>query len=239
MSNAFLYAALAQAPLILGGLIVYWFKVPTKIVGWLGGLGAGSLVSAIAYNLIAQAKGAGPAVVVAGMLVGAAVFVLLDKLVENRFGEEAGAIGIVLGSIIDGVPESVIFGVQLATGVRDQLGLSDGRHDFEYPAVDRPFLRHASTGPDVGKRGAHVAWRGRHLWPDRRRHMARGDFVSDHGRLRFGVCGRGLAGHADRFADTFQLRARRTLHRCLDGGGVCAVHSSSNKRCDNVPLRTS
>jgi zinc transporter, ZIP family len=116
MINAFLFAALAQAPLILGGLIVYWFKVPTKIIGWLAGLGAGSLVSAIAYNLIAQADRAGLTVVVGGMLIGAGVFAGLDYLVEKRFGEAAGAIGIVLGAIIDGVPESIIFGVQIATG---------------------------------------------------------------------------------------------------------------------------
>jgi zinc transporter, ZIP family len=109
MLNAFVFGALAQAPLILGGLIVYWFKVPTRIVGWLAGLGAGALVSAIAYNLITQAERAGPAVVVGGMLIGTGVFVGLDYLVEKRFGEAAGAISIVLGAIIDGVPESVIF----------------------------------------------------------------------------------------------------------------------------------
>jgi zinc transporter, ZIP family len=116
MIDAFLFGALAQSPLILGGLIVYWFKVPTKIVGWLAGLGAGAMVSAIAYNLIIQAKAAGPAVVVTGLLIGAGVFVGLDYLVEKRFGEAAGALGIVLGAIIDGVPESVIFGVQIASG---------------------------------------------------------------------------------------------------------------------------
>ncbi len=116
MFNALLFSALAQAPLILGGLIVYWFRVPTRIVGWLAGLGAGAMVSAIAYNLVTQADAAGMPTVIGGMLVGAVVFVILDILVEKRFGEAAGAIGIVLGSVIDGVPESIIFGVQLASG---------------------------------------------------------------------------------------------------------------------------
>ena len=52
MLNAFLFSALAQAPLILGGLLVYWFRIPIRVVGWLGGFGAGALVSAIAYNLV-------------------------------------------------------------------------------------------------------------------------------------------------------------------------------------------
>ncbi len=92
MGSAFLFAALAQAPLILGGLIVYWVRVPQKIVGWLAGIGASAMISAIAYNLVAQADKSGPALVVVGMLIGAGVFVALDMLVEKRFGEAAGAI---------------------------------------------------------------------------------------------------------------------------------------------------
>lgn len=36
MFNTFVFSALAQAPLILGGLLVYWFRVPTRrsLGGW-------------------------------------------------------------------------------------------------------------------------------------------------------------------------------------------------------------
>ena len=50
-------------------------------------------------------------------MIGAGLFVFLDSLVEKRFGEQAGALGIVLGSVIDGVPESILFGIWLASGV--------------------------------------------------------------------------------------------------------------------------
>ena len=116
MPNAFFVSFVAQAPLILGGLLVYWFKIPTKFVGWLGGSGAGALISAIAFNLIPDAETMQPLMVALWLMVGAGVFVGLDALVEKNFGEKAGALGIVLGSIIDGVPECVIFGIQLATG---------------------------------------------------------------------------------------------------------------------------
>lgn len=44
-----------------------------------------------------------------GMIVG-------EYLVEKKFGSEgaAGALGIVVGAVVDGVPESIIFGIQLA-----------------------------------------------------------------------------------------------------------------------------
>ena len=116
MPNAFLISFVAQSPLILGGLLVYWFKIPTKWVGWLGGYGAGALFSAIAFTLIPDAETMQPLMVGLWLMVGAGVFVGLDALVEKNFGEKAGAMGIVLGSIIDGVPECVIFGIQLATG---------------------------------------------------------------------------------------------------------------------------
>lgn len=114
MFTAFLFSALAQMPLILGGLLVYWFKIPMRVVGWLGGFGAGALVSAIAYNLVVAGDTLSKADLVIWLMIGAFVFVGLDALVEKRFGEQAGALGIVLGAIIDGVPESVIFGIQIA-----------------------------------------------------------------------------------------------------------------------------
>ena len=45
-------------------------------------------------------------------------------VVERRFGSRGpgGAMGIVVGSVVDGVPESIIFGIQLATGLPVSAG---------------------------------------------------------------------------------------------------------------------
>jgi ZIP family zinc transporter len=53
------------------------------------------------------------------MLVGVALFLTGDRIVERRFGSggAGGAMGIVVGSVVDGVPESIIFGIQLETGL--------------------------------------------------------------------------------------------------------------------------
>ena len=58
------------------------------------------------------------------MMVGVAVFLLADEIVERRFGSEGagGAMGIVVGSVVDGVPESMILGIQVGTGLAISLG---------------------------------------------------------------------------------------------------------------------
>jgi len=116
--GAALIGALAQASLVLSGLAVYVVRVPRRIVGILAGYGAGALLGAIAFDLIPESEVLPTIETAAWLLVGAAVFVLADRLVESRFGEggAAGPLGIVVGAVVDGVPESLIFGIQLAAG---------------------------------------------------------------------------------------------------------------------------
>ena len=118
MIGAALIGAAAQASLVLSGLAVYVVRVPRRLVGILAGYGAGALLGAIAFDLIPESEVLPTIETAAWLLAGAAVFVLADRLVETRFGEggAAGPLGIVVGAVVDGVPESLIFGIQLAGG---------------------------------------------------------------------------------------------------------------------------
>ena len=117
--KAFGLGTLAQASLLLAGLVVCWVKVPTRIVGILAGFGAGAMISAVAFDLLPEAEvHIAMWQTVLWMLIGVGVFLLGDYVVDKRFGSEGagGAMGIVVGSVVDGVPESLIFGIQIGIG---------------------------------------------------------------------------------------------------------------------------
>ena len=119
MLKAFGLGAIAQSSLLLAGLLVFWVTVPRRLVGAMAGFGAGALLAAVSFDLIAETEGLDEWELGLWMLVGVAVFLVGDRIVERRFGSEGtgGAMGIVVGSVVDGVPESIIFGIQLATGL--------------------------------------------------------------------------------------------------------------------------
>ena len=120
MLDAFGLGALAQSSLLLAGVIVVWITVPTRLVGILAGFGAGAMISAIAFDLVPEAEhDIARWETVLWMVIGLAIFLLGDRLVDKRFGTagSGGAMGIIVGSVVDGVPESLIFGIQIGTGV--------------------------------------------------------------------------------------------------------------------------
>jgi ZIP family zinc transporter len=117
MLEALGLGTLAQSSLLIAGLLVCWVTIPRRLVGILAGFGAGALIAAVSFDLLAEADELTSAELALWMLVGVAIFLGGDKLVERRFGNEGvgGAMGIVVGSVVDGVPESIIFGIQIAT----------------------------------------------------------------------------------------------------------------------------
>ena len=119
MLDAFALGVLAQSSLLIAGIAVAWITVPRRVVGILAGFGAGAMIAAIAFDLVLQAEALPRDEFAVWMLAGVAIFIVGDQLVERRFGSEGagGAMGIVVGSVVDGVPESIIFGIQIGVGM--------------------------------------------------------------------------------------------------------------------------
>jgi ZIP family zinc transporter len=119
MGEAFILGAAAQISLLLSGLLATIATIPARIVGWLAAFSAGALFSAVAFDLVKQAEGLGSVGAVEWLLFGAVIFIAGDYAVDHwlgHSGDESTALAIVVGAIVDGIPESLIFGISLATG---------------------------------------------------------------------------------------------------------------------------
>src|SRR5438045_7538044 len=105
MLEAIVLGALAQISLLLSGLVATWITVPRRIVGGLAGFGAGALISAIAFDLFAQARALSGLELLLWLLLGAGVFIGGDYVIDGRIGhgKKTEAVGIVLGSVGDGI----------------------------------------------------------------------------------------------------------------------------------------
>jgi zinc transporter, ZIP family len=115
------WALLGASSLLLGALVAFVVPIPRKVLGFILAFGAGVLVSAVAYELVEQAvtvSASGYAVAI-GFPLGALVFYLGDVAIDLRLkgsSGQGGGLGIVLGAVLDGIPESVVIGASLLTG---------------------------------------------------------------------------------------------------------------------------
>ena len=113
--------------LVLGAALGVVRTVPTRVIGLVMAFGAGVLISALAFELTEEAfRSSGGTEVVLGLLGGAVTFYLGDLILDRRGGNDrkrsggqqagAAASGLVLGALLDGIPESVAIGVSLVGG---------------------------------------------------------------------------------------------------------------------------
>ena len=126
MITAIFWSALATGTLLIGMALAYRNLVGLRWTALIMAFGAGAIISAAAYQLVlgAVAEEQGSFTLVgAGIAAGALTFYFADRWVdglggENRMdmdGSQGGGsgTGILLGSLLDGVPESLVLGLSL------------------------------------------------------------------------------------------------------------------------------
>ena len=128
MLEAFGWGTLASSSLVIGALVALRFRIGLRWIGLIMGFGAGVLISAVSFDLVEEAaeKGSGSGAVVGGLFAGCAVFFGGDLLIDRMGGgdrkdaggdQEAGsALAIVLGTVLDGIPESMVIGLTIYEG---------------------------------------------------------------------------------------------------------------------------
>jgi ZIP family zinc transporter len=128
MFEALLWGVLASSSLLIGGLLALRVRIRTELLGLIMAFGAGVLISAVAYELVQEAfeTSAGSGGVALGLALGSLTFFVGDLAIDRMGGGgrkrsdggQAGgaALAIVLGIVLDGIPESIVLGLTLLTG---------------------------------------------------------------------------------------------------------------------------
>jgi ZIP family zinc transporter len=127
MLEAAFWGLVGGIALVLGAGVGLTVRVPRRVIGLVMAFGSGVLISALAFELTAEAyRGGGSDATAAGLALGSLTFLGGDLVLArmggaNRKrssgpGPDAAASGIVLGAVLDGIPESVAIGLSLLEG---------------------------------------------------------------------------------------------------------------------------
>ena len=149
MLNAFFWGLIATSSLVVGGMLGSRLTIGKRMLGIILAFGAGVLICAVAYELIFEAvqsvKGSGIPVI--ACLIGALTFFFCDRLIGKFGGEDRKDIDathksnlvlpIVLGIILDGIPETMVIGLGLHLNNQVICGtVNAGRAAFEEGVQD-------------------------------------------------------------------------------------------------------
>lgn len=112
MLSALAVGLAASSALVIGALIGAFWSPPKELVASVMAFGAGALIVALAFDLFEKAfEEGGPWLAGGGLMAGAIVFVVADRLVQRRGGSSGFAL--LAGVTLDGVPENLALGVSL------------------------------------------------------------------------------------------------------------------------------
>jgi zinc transporter, ZIP family len=128
MAASFGWGLLAGSSLVIGAIIALRFRISSRVIGLIMAFGAGVLISALAFDLVEEAvgKAAGHGWAAGGLFAGCLVFSFGDRLINNLGGgdrksatgdqENGSPLAIVLGTVLDGIPESMVIGLTIYEG---------------------------------------------------------------------------------------------------------------------------
>ena len=128
MGEAFFWGAVGGCALVIGAVLAAQLPVDRRVLGLVMAFGSGVLISAVAFDLVEEAfnTSTGAGGIGAGFFAGALVYFGGDAVIDgmggnqrkSSGGEQADGSGlaIVLGAVLDGIPESIVLGIGLLAG---------------------------------------------------------------------------------------------------------------------------
>ena len=113
---------------MIGAALALRFTIGFRAIGLIMGFGAGVLISAVSFDLVEEAaeSSTGNGAIALGIFAGCGVFAGGDWLIDRYGGsdrkdaggdqETGSALAIVLGTVLDGIPESMVIGLTIYEG---------------------------------------------------------------------------------------------------------------------------
>ncbi len=124
MLEALLWGAVAASSLIVGALAGVLRDWNARLIGLVLGFGAGALVASISFELAETGfRLAGAVAVALGLAAGAIVFYVADRAIDRKAAPSASGLPLLLGALLDGIPEQAVLGIGIADGQGVSLSL--------------------------------------------------------------------------------------------------------------------
>jgi zinc transporter, ZIP family len=121
---AFAWGAFASASLFIGQVLAVPLRDKHRATGQIMGFGAGTMLSAVAYELVPESSFSHGLAIGICLAIGALTYFIADRVVANSGGAERQSIdrpessgsgaAMFIGALLDGVPEAQVLGVGLA-----------------------------------------------------------------------------------------------------------------------------
>ena len=124
MLEALFWGLVTAGSLWVGAALAAYARLTQRLIGLAMAFGAGALIAAVAYELVIDAFDTDITRASIGFASGALVFYVGDTLIDRMGGEgrksmtgesqlAGNATAIVLGTVLDGIPESFVLGASL------------------------------------------------------------------------------------------------------------------------------
>ena len=180
MGEAAFWGAIGASALVVGAELAFAVRLSRMVIGLIMAFGVGALISSVSFELVAPAlEDADTWKVALGLAAGSATFFLGDRAIARIGGNDrkspdsghakeksdaadgsdedseddgdGGGLGIVLGTVLDGVPESAVLGMSLVGGAGVSVSLLAGIWISNFPESLGSTVNMVSSGWTKGK----------------------------------------------------------------------------------------